>query len=95
MVKCRDCKKEMLDVNTTTCTKKYLKRGGVRRFERIPYYNEYRKEPHQCHDCGIQLGGIHHLGCDMEICPRCKEMGEEHSQLISCGCFEDNFRAYN
>lgn len=33
-----------------------------------------------CHDCGVQPGGFHHPGCDMERCPKCSR------QLISCGC---------
>jgi hypothetical protein len=36
-----------------------------------------------CHDCGVPLRGLHHPGCDMEMCPRCR------GQLISCGCWED------
>lgn len=34
-----------------------------------------------CHDCGAKEGQLHHLGCDMERCPKCGH------QLISCGCF--------
>jgi hypothetical protein len=33
-----------------------------------------------CADCGVQMGGIHHFGCDIERCPRCGD------QLITCGC---------
>jgi hypothetical protein len=36
-----------------------------------------------CHDCGVKEGEIHHIGCDMEICPKC------HKQLITCGCFNN------
>lgn len=32
----------------------------------------------KCHDCGIQEGQIHKLGCSMEYCPECGR------QLISC-----------
>lgn len=40
----------------------------------------------RCGDCGILDGGVHHLGCDLERCPRC------HRQLISCGCLDGGFR---
>lgn len=38
------------------------------------------KPPGECHDCGVTAGGIHHSGCDMEMCPACE------GQLLSCGC---------
>ncbi|KKN08742.1 hypothetical protein LCGC14_1053630 [marine sediment metagenome] len=44
----------------------------------IPYEGTNKR----CHDCNIKRGGIHHPGCDMEICPRCS------GQLISCGCLD-------
>jgi len=33
-----------------------------------------------CGDCNTSVGSYHHVGCDMERCPRCKE------QFIGCGC---------
>jgi hypothetical protein len=33
-----------------------------------------------CPDCRCPLGGVHHRGCDMEVCPLC------HHQAIICGC---------
>ena len=34
----------------------------------------------RCDDCGVEPGGLHHLGCDLQPCPSC------HRQLLSCGC---------
>jgi hypothetical protein len=33
-----------------------------------------------CHDCSVVTGQRHHVGCDMEQCPRCG------GQLLGCGC---------
>ena len=37
----------------------------------------------QCRDCGAKRSHLHHFGCDMERCPKCK------GQMISCGCFAE------
>lgn len=34
--------------------------------------------PGRCPECGVNVGGFHHQGCDWELCPRCG------TQLISC-----------
>lgn len=34
----------------------------------------------RCHDCGVLPKGFHHVGCDVQRCPSCRD------QLISCGC---------
>jgi hypothetical protein len=34
----------------------------------------------RCGDCGVQRGGYHHLGCDIQECPVCGR------QMLSCDC---------
>lgn len=69
MVKCKDCGKEMYPV--------ILIDGRFYLRDTSCYdINTY------CHDCGIlnKEGNIHHFGCDVERCPKCRK------QLISCSC---------
>lgn len=85
---CEDCQQPMSP--GTACTYKRIiysmppttgdpKGKRTRKtFNRVPYANHVRPEPHNCHDCNTPLGGIHHSGCDMERCPICG------GQLISC-----------
>lgn len=43
------------------------------------------RDPHAvCHDCNVVTGQLHHVGCDMEQCPKCGD------QLLGCGCEADN-----
>jgi hypothetical protein len=54
-------------------------------FDRVPYGRESRygraaARRGPCGDCGVGAGGTHHLGCDLEECPRC------HQQFFSCMC---------
>lgn len=44
---------------------------------RIPYAAKSRRN---CHDCATPPGGLHHPGCDLEVCPDCG------GQSISCDC---------
>ena len=37
----------------------------------------------RCGDCGVERGGYHHPGCDVEECPLCR------TQLLSCDCLDD------
>ena len=42
----------------------------------------YFDKGENCHDCFVdnKTGNVHHVGCDMERCPKCKD------QIISCKC---------
>ncbi len=34
----------------------------------------------RCGDCGVAVGGAHHPGCDLAVCPVCR------GQMMTCGC---------
>lgn len=74
MVKCDDCKQEMLTAKS--CLYRYIKINGKVYLRNVQYHDINTR----CHDCGIVNGKIHHFGCDMERCPKCK------GQMLSCDC---------
>jgi len=80
---CQDCGKDMTKVEGCNLTTLVSDNGTE--FERVKYGNEEESwgadEGHRCHDCNCSPGQLHHLGCDVERCPKCG------NQLISCGCF--------
>lgn len=43
----------------------------------------------RCADCGVAVGGLHHLGCDIARCPT------RYRQLLSCGCPYDELGPYD
>jgi hypothetical protein len=89
MAKCKRCKKEMCDLNTKTCAYEVVEFPDGTKMSPIPYNPP---DPNiRCHDCGIAAGGVHHVGCDMEICPRCG------GQFLGCSCFvsEDRVNCTN
>jgi hypothetical protein len=73
--KCEDCNQSMSE--GISCTMPFILIEN-KRLKRIPYRNPYKIK--YCHDCGVELGQIHHYGCDMERCPICK------GQLFICPC---------
>ena len=78
MAKCRDCGQEMMDKETSSCSRAFILIDEVVYKRSTSYYDVGER----CHDCNIVngRGNVHHGGCDVERCPACGE------QLISCDC---------
>ena len=75
---CRDCRQHMRVA--AGCTVLAIRLQG-QQYVRVFYGHEQMPLPHErCEDCGSRRGRLHHLGCDLEECPRCR------GQLLSCGC---------
>lgn len=71
MAVCEECSREMeLRVSCRA-------RVGAIRYGSEPW-SDRDELPAYCHDCFTPLGGFHHPGCDMEVCPECD------GQLIIC-----------
>lgn len=99
MAVCKWCDQEMTDrANVRSCTQDSVEYPDGEVLNPVPYTHwagryhpgtgetsprEEIPEGHRCHDCGIERGGVHHPGCDMERCPRCG------GQLIGCGCLDE------
>ena len=80
MAKCFRCKKEMCDESTITCREyNIVNFPDGKKMAPVPYTPIDTKI--RCHDCGVAAGGVHHVGCDMEICPRCG------GPFLGCSCF--------
>ena len=50
----------------------------------ISYGNSSQELSVKCSDCNVSIGGCHHPGCDLEICPNCG------GQLIDCDCLNED-----
>lgn len=81
MAMCAWCGNEML--SGTSCTVDAVHLLG-RPFALPPHRG--RRGP--CGDCGVQPGGLHHPGCDLQRCPRCR------GQLLTCDCGFDEGAAH-
>lgn len=82
MAVCTYCDQEM--TTARSCSVAAFHRNGVA-FNLVRYGAETRdgppvQETHRCHDCGVEPGGLHHIGCDWAQCPACA------GQMMSCGC---------
>jgi hypothetical protein len=79
MAICLDCDREMLTAPSCVVSTLHL---GSEPFPLTPYARDGTSAPGggRCGDCGVEPGGFHHLGCDLQRCPRCQR------QLLSCGC---------
>jgi len=88
MAICTYCQLEM--TTARSCTVDALHLDG-RQFALAPHGTEpgmSKFRGTRCGDCGVSWGGLHHLGCDLQGCPRCGR------QLLSCGCSFDEDGPY-
>lgn len=78
MAVCDLCDQEM--TTAASCSVSELHRHG----EPTPLAVHRRRDGSagsgRCGDCGVEPGGLHHIGCDLQRCPRCR------GQLIFCDC---------
>ena len=87
MAVCQVCDREMLTASSCTVSLLHIEE---RPFQAVPYGAEKRygrivSTLRRCHDCGVEPGGFHHLGCDWAECPHCR------GQLFTCTCPFDEF----
>ena len=82
MVVCSVCEREMLTADS--CTQTHVEIDGhAARSVRYGDEADWPTTDH-CHDCGIEPGGTHHPGCDVErVPPAILDAGVvEHDQVL-------------
>lgn len=79
MAICRDCQQDMRTADGCIVTELTCK---GRRYATFPYGSDpgWKARSGRCGDCGARCGHHHHIGCDIQVCPRCRR------QLITCDC---------
>ncbi|MEK6937604.1 MAG: hypothetical protein AABX04_01030 [Nanoarchaeota archaeon] len=81
MAKCEHCNQEMDEAES--CDKGKFSQVEIKGKLYLREVDHFMiPEMEKCGDCGIiqQKGNLHHFGCDLERCPKCK------GQLLSCRC---------
>lgn len=94
MAVCEYCQQEMKTHASCLWASVSMKR---RLYPRLRYGDEtshgsgqpgyWRDYGENCPDCWVAVGGLHHIGCDWEQCPRCD------GQFIGCDCGGKRFLA--
>ena len=83
MAVCKFCGKET--VGASSCAECLVIIDGEK-FQPIPHRNDCSPLlprgalPSRCAECNVMPGGLHHIGCGVEICPKCR------NRWISCRC---------
>lgn len=66
---CSACNCEKL---ATSCTIAEVILANGRVLSRVPFVPRDGASPDdRCAGCNVGPGGLHHLGCDLELCPSC------------------------
>lgn len=77
MAMCEDCEQDMETAGSCDVSRMAI---GDRVVVRQRWRRARGEDPTRCGDCGVEPGGWHHVGCDLEPCSLCR------GQLISCSC---------
>lgn len=79
---CKACGRDMLHSDGCGCSMiqigdfKYMR---VKVGDQTDLYEDHDSNS-RCYDCNALYGHYHHIGCDVERCPKCGE------QLFLCDC---------